>query len=71
MSDTTSCTDAGLSPACTIDAVIARHPVSIHVLNAFGIDTCCGGAVTIEEAARHNNVDAAVLLDAIEKATAS
>ena len=53
---------------CTVDAVIARHPAAIHVLNAWGIDTCCGGGTSLEEAAKLARVKPAALIASIEDA---
>ncbi|MEO7456922.1 MAG: DUF542 domain-containing protein [Gemmatimonadaceae bacterium] len=63
-----ACSTGAINGDCTIDAVIARHPASIHVLNAYGVDTCCGGAQTIQEAALHIHVDPSELLASIERA---
>jgi len=71
MSDTTSCTDTGITPASTIDDVIARHPSSIFVLNTFGIDTCCGGSDSIAQAAAYAHVDLAALLAGLQRAAQS
>jgi len=34
----------------SIDELLLLHPVTARVFNAFGIDTCCGGAATLAEA---------------------
>ena len=52
----------------TVNEVIALHPATIHVLNAWGVDTCCGGGDTLEEAARLARVKPGLLLSAIEEA---
>jgi iron-sulfur cluster repair protein YtfE (RIC family) len=69
MTDTSapSCAISPIDPACTIDALIARQPGTIFVLNAFGIDTCCGGSDTIAEAAAYAHVDPALLLGALAR----
>lgn len=56
---TVSTTD--LDCRLSVNAVIARHPSTTKVFNAHGIDTCCGGAKSVEEAAREAGVDPAVL----------
>ena len=40
----------------TINELLRRLPPSGGVLNAFGIDTCCGGGDTITAAARNAGV---------------
>lgn len=59
---------SSIGTSSTVDAVIARIPSAIHVLNAYGVDTCCGGAATLGDAANHIRVDPSVLLESIEKA---
>jgi iron-sulfur cluster repair protein YtfE (RIC family) len=62
-----SCEVASIDAACTINALIAQQPASIFVLNAFGVDTCCGGSDTIAQAATHAGVDPARLLGALAR----
>jgi iron-sulfur cluster repair protein YtfE (RIC family) len=45
----------------SVNAVIARHPSTTKVFNAHGIDTCCGGAKSVEDAAREAGVDPTAL----------
>jgi len=45
-----------LSPDLTVNALIAWYPSVLPVLNGFGVDTCCGGAESLESAAREANV---------------
>ena len=57
-----------LDPALTINEIVTRFPDSIPVFNHFGLDMCCGGDVTLEEAARRDGLDAKVLTDAVRVA---
>lgn len=57
-----------LSPGETVNEVIARHPGTVAVFNAYGIDACCGGAVSVDEAARRDGADPAALRAALERA---
>ena len=54
----------------SVNAVIAQHPATTATFNAHGIDTCCGGAKSVEDAAREAGVDPTALcgelLEAIE-----
>jgi regulator of cell morphogenesis and NO signaling len=45
---------------CTssVHDLIQRHPATRAVFQRFGIDSCCGGAVSVEEAARRDSIDA-------------
>lgn len=47
-----------LDLSLTINELVARHPETIEVFNRFGFDTCCGGGVTVAEAAQRDGVDA-------------
>jgi regulator of cell morphogenesis and NO signaling len=49
----------------TVNEAIAANPAAVEVFARFGIDACCGGALTIAEAARRHGIDAGVLLDAL------
>jgi iron-sulfur cluster repair protein YtfE (RIC family) len=55
-----------IAPASTVNDVIARFPETVSVFNAFGIDSCCGGAASLEEASRRDGVNLAALLTALE-----
>ena len=41
----------------TINEIVDRHPETIEIFNRFGLDTCCGGGVSVAEAARRDGVD--------------
>ena len=45
-----------LNPALSVNELIAWYPSVLPVLNGFGVDTCCGGAESLELAAREANV---------------
>ena len=55
----------------SVNEVIARHPATIAAFDARGIDTCCGGTVSVEEAAREARVDPLQLCVALEAAIAA
>ena len=57
-----------LTAASTVDVAIATAPSATAVLNAFGIDTCCGGRSSIGDAARHAHVDVATVIEALQTA---
>jgi iron-sulfur cluster repair protein YtfE (RIC family) len=58
-----------LSSTSTIDEIVAHAPIAISVFNAFGIDTCCGGAVALGDAALQAHVQLATLLAALDAAS--
>lgn len=49
----------------TVNEAIRLYPQTVAVFNAFNIDACCGGAATIEEAARRDGADPDALLAAL------
>ena len=49
----------------TINELLRREPLSAAVLNAFGVDTCCGGGDTIDVAAASVGISATALIDAV------
>ena len=56
-----------IDPKTTVNQLLIDHPVVIKVLNDFGVDACCGGASTLEEAATNDNIDLDTLLAALER----
>ena len=57
----------GIDPTLTVNDVISRDPETLGTFKAFGIDACCGGAKTVEEAARRHSIDLDTLLAALER----
>lgn len=55
-----------LEPSTTLNELIARRPEAHPVLAAHGMDTCCGGAKTLAEAADAHGVGLEVLLAELE-----
>jgi NnrS protein/Domain of unknown function (DUF1858)/Domain of Unknown function (DUF542) len=47
--------------SATVAEWVRRHPATLPVFAGLGMDSCCGGAETVTNAARHNGVDLAVL----------
>jgi iron-sulfur cluster repair protein YtfE (RIC family) len=52
----------------TINEVLLKSPSAVSVLNAYGIDTCCGGDDSIAEAAACNGIDLDELLAVLREA---
>ena len=50
-----------IDPSLTVNEILQRHPAAVTVINAYGIDSCCGGGIPLEAAAREQQLD----LDAI------
>ena len=60
-------TQTTFDPTLTVNDAVARHPRTVAIFNEFGIDACCGGAATIEEAARRDGVDPDALAEAVRR----
>lgn len=60
-----------IDPSLTINEIVALYPATISVFNRFGMDTCCGGAVRVDEAARRDGIDLETLQTALHEALAS
>jgi iron-sulfur cluster repair protein YtfE (RIC family) len=57
--------------ASVVNDVIQSHPATTNVFNKFGIDACCGGAVSIHEAALRDGADPAELRAALNAVVAA
>ena len=49
----------------TLDEITTRHPDTILVFNALGMDICCGGDATLAEAAERDGLPLAKVLEAL------
>jgi regulator of cell morphogenesis and NO signaling len=65
MQNTTTQIDKG----STVNEIVAQYPDSISVFNQFGIDSCCGGAAPLAEAAQRDGADVDELLAALQEVT--
>lgn len=63
-------TPAQIRPDDTLNAIVERAPRTLAVLQRFGLDTCCGGALALREAAAHHALDLDELLGALRAAEA-
>lgn len=52
----------------TLNELVARVPEALPVLQRFGLDTCCGGSLTLAVAAQHHSLEVNELLTAIREA---
>ncbi|MEO7086537.1 MAG: DUF542 domain-containing protein [Gemmatimonadaceae bacterium] len=57
-----------LDTTLTINEIVARFGETIPVFNHFGMDTCCGGGVTVLEAARRDGIEVEAVLAALHEA---
>ena len=58
-----------LDLTATINDIVARHPETIPVFNRFGVDTCCGGGVRVDQAAHRDGFDLDAVVRALQDAT--
>lgn len=63
--------DSTVNPEATVNETIARFPQTVGVFNRFGIDTCCGGNITVADAARVQGIDPQDLTEALRRAVTS
>ena len=59
-----------IEPTETLNELVARAPAALPVLQRFGLDTCCGGALPLAVAAQRHGLDLAELLAALREAVA-
>ena len=57
--------DNKVTKEIVVNDCIKLYPRTIGVFTRFNIDSCCGGAVSIEAAAKRDNVDLKALLKAL------
>jgi len=61
-----------ITPGDTIDMVVKRVPGAVTVLRELGIDTCCGGNLTLAQAAASAGIPSERILRTLsERAGAS
>ena len=60
-----------LVPDDTVDAAARRSPSGLLTLQRFGIDACCGGHLTLAQAAAAAGVPIETVLRALESAGAT
>ena len=51
-----------------IDDLMAGHPATMAVFNAFGVDSCCGAQRSVHDAAEEDQVAERALVEALERA---
>lgn len=55
----------GINLSCSVNDVIQRSPDTLPVFAAYGLDTCCRGAMSVHDAACDAGVEPAVLEHAL------
>lgn len=59
-----------IDPTMTVKEIAARYPKTVPVFHRYGMDTCCGGGVSVEEAAARDKLDLSEVLAALRTALA-
>jgi len=54
-----------VASAETVEGVVRRSPRAAEILRGFGIDTCCGGRLTLSQAAASAGVAVETVLEAL------
>ncbi len=54
----------------TVNELVLRVPAALPLLAEQGIDTCCGGGLSVAEACRRHGVDVEELLARLEDGSA-
>lgn len=57
-----------LDCSLTVNEIVARHPGTVAVFTAWGVDTCCGGKHSVDEVVRRHALDGHALCQALEAA---
>lgn len=66
-SEAPSKTSEAIDPSWTVNETIRRRPATVSVFRRFGIDSCCGGDLPLEEAARRHGISIETLLDELRR----
>ena len=61
---------AKITQDMTINDVIKAYPATLPVFNTFGVDSCCGGARSLAQAATEAGKDLDAFLKALNSAAA-
>ncbi len=65
---TTIGAEPDIAPTDTLNTIVARYPELLPVLQHFGLDTCCGGALPLATAAEHHGLEVEELRSALQSA---
>jgi regulator of cell morphogenesis and NO signaling len=69
--ETSNTTAPAIDPTWSVNEILRRYPAAVTVLNAYGIDSCCGGPRAIADVARAHRLDLPALLAELTELTAA
>lgn len=52
----------------TLNEIVAHYPDALGILHRLGLDTCCGGALALEDAVARHGLDLATVQAALSGA---
>ncbi|MEZ0348301.1 MAG: DUF542 domain-containing protein [Thermus sp.] len=55
----------GITLTIPVNEILQRYPEAVRLLSGLGLDTCCGGAEPLEEAAKQAGRDPKEVLQAL------
>lgn len=61
-------TQVSIAPTDALNLIVAHYPQALPVLQRFGLDTCCGGALSLRIAAEHHGLDLDQVMRALRDA---
>ncbi len=59
-----------LNETQTLNEIVALYPQTLPVLQRFGLDTCCGGSLSLHTAVEHHALDLDQVRAALQTAIA-
>lgn len=59
-----------IDPTWTVNKVVALYPATVSVFNRCGVDSCCGGGVSLAEAATRDGLSLDALLQELRDVVA-
>ncbi len=63
---TTPTDNSAIDSAATVNEILLKYPAAVAVFNELGIDACCGGDASLDEAARRDSANLDKLLAALD-----
>lgn len=58
--------NGAVSKDCTVGQLVAESPTRAGIFDEYGIDYCCGGKLTLEEACRRKGIRVTELIDRLQ-----